>query len=233
MKLIGGFGLMLAASAAAQTDEPPFNYPAIPKTVTTAQGFVAPNWVIVSKAEGDLNRDGRSDIVMALWPEPFAKAEEWEKQRDGPFYRLIIAFAQPSGGYRLVADNTTLIMQPSYSGGYEDPLADGDLNIVRGSLDISRQMLRGHFRYRFRWTNGAFRLIGWEYGGSDGHCVTTTSINYLTRRAHVEVEALSEEGGGSKARLSTKPGSLVTLEEAGSEGFYPEQLLVGDWPDCP
>ena len=233
MMLIGELFLLVAASTAAQDAEaPPIDYPALPNVAAKAEDFASAGWVVVSRVEGDLNRDGRADLALALWTGRAANAKTRDEILESPPYRLVIAFAQPNGSYRLIAENKNLILAPDGWGNI-DALASDDLRIVRGSLDISRQLLRGHYRYRFRWSNGAFRLIGYDYGGSDGHCVTLTSINFLTRRASIEVEALSEEGGGSKVTRTTKRGPLATLERVSSEEFWPEQLIVGKLPDCP
>jgi len=226
-----GLGLVRAASAAAQdAEDPPFNYPSIPRAVANAEEFVSPGWLIASKAEGDLNRDGRADVAMALWTEQAAQAKTREEMLEAPSYRLVIAFSEPKGGYRLVTDIKSLLEAPDGWGNL-DPLAADDLRVVRGSLDISRQLLRGHYRYRFRWTNGAIRMIGYDYGGSNGHCVTVTSINYLTRKAVVETEALDETGEARRfVRRIKKP--PVSIEEASAEGFYPERDMAGPDTYC-
>lgn len=232
MNVIGGLFLLTVASAAVQSDEPPsFIYPAIPKTVTKVEEFVSPGWVIVSKAQGDLNRDGRSDVALALWTEEASKAEHYTITQVWPFYRLVIALVQPNGNYRLVTDSQSLLEPPGYSGGHEDPLAADNLRIVRGSLDISRELLRGHYRYRFRWSDNAFRLIGWEYGGSDGRCITETSINFLTRKATVRTEAL-DENGESRSFVRKMKGRLVTIDEASAEDYFPERDMVGPPTYC-
>jgi hypothetical protein len=231
MRLIGGLFLFAAASAAAQSDAPPTDYPPIPKAAAKAEAFMSPGWTVVSKVEGDLNRDGHSDVALLLWTAKAAEADSPEEKRDAPFYRLLVGFAQPDGGYRLVVDNKTLLPPPDPFGVNNDPLDADALKIVRGSLDISREYLRGHYRYRFRWSDGAFRLIGYEFGGSDGHCVTVTSINFLTRKAMIETEALDETGEARRfvRRVNRAP---VTIEEASSEDYYPQRDLTGPPSYC-
>jgi hypothetical protein len=233
VKLFGSLLVLLAAPLAAQDDEPtPYNYPEIPKSAAKVEGFVSPGWVIVSRANGDLNRDGRSDVALALWTEEASKADGYAtEQGPWPFYRIVIAVAQPNGGYRLVTDIHTLLEPPGYSGAYEDALSADDLRIDRGKLDVSRQLLRGRVRLRFQWLNRAFRLIGYEYSGSDGRCITDTSINFLTRKATIETGALDENGETRRftRRIKRPP---VTIEEAASEGYYPERDMSGPGTYC-
>ena len=233
MRLLGGLLLLIVAPATAQQSElPPLSYPDLPRTAARVGDFVAPGWIAASKAEGDLNRDGRRDIVLALWPEWAAKATAYEERHSIPSYRLVIGFAEPDGGYRLVADNKTLIEPPGYSGAYEDPLDGDSLRVVRGSLDISRDLLRGHYRYRFRWSDEAFRLIGYEYAGSDGSCITMSSFNFLTRRAEIEVMPISEDWRRKVIR-PIKRRTLATLDAANAEDFHTNLDVIGDWPACP
>ena len=233
MKRLGGLLLMTCAPATAQPNElPPISYPDLPRIAAKPGDFVASGWIVASKAEGDLNRDGRRDIVLALWPEWAAKATSYEERHATPPYRLVIGFADPNGGYRLVTDNKTLIEPPGYSGAYEDPLDNESLRIVRGSLDISRELLRGHYRYRFRWTDQAFRLIGYDYSGSDGSCITLTSFNFLARRAKIEVMPISEDWRRKVVR-QIKRRALATLDDASAEDFHTNLDVIGDWPPCP
>lgn len=228
MSLFWGSLLLIAPESQAL----PINYPNLPRRVAKADDFIPFGWIVAAKVEGDLNRDGRRDVVLALWPDWAARATSFEERHSLPPYRLVIGFAEANGGYRLAADNKTLIEPPAYSGAYEDPLDSNSLRIDSDSLDISRDLLRGHYRYRFRWFRRAFRLIGYEYGASDGSCITLTSYNFLTRRAEIEVMPISEEWRRKVIR-SIKRRSLATLDDASAEDFYTNFDVIGDLPTCP
>ena len=234
MKLVGGPLLLAAASAVAQSDDPPpIYYPPLPATASSAEGFISPGWVVASKAKGDLNRDGRTDLALALWTERAAKANSFEEQRDAAPYRLVIAFGQADGNYRLVTDNRTLIEPPGFSGAYEDPLDAESLSIARGSFVIYRELLRGHYSYRFRWSDNAFRLIGYEYLGSDGgSCITSTSINYLTKRAKLGAMPISDDREVTVMR-AVKRGPLIPLHKIDVDFFADGMGVIGNWPNCP
>lgn len=234
MTALGAPLLVFAASALAQSNNAPLiDYPSLPAIAASAKGFVAKGWAAASKAEGDLNGDGRSDIALALWPENLSTKDIHLGQTDLPSYRLVIAFGQVDGSYRLMLDNKTLMVPPNYSGAYEDILESRSLRIARGSLDISRELLRGHYRYRFRWSDKAFRLIGYEYAGSDGGCISFTSINYLRKRAKLEVMPIGEDRRSGVIR-QVKRGPLPTTNKVATLEFLADGMgVIGQSPDCP
>ena len=227
-----GLILILAALATVQADTPSIDYPSLPDLASSAKGFLSPGWVLASKAEGDLNRDGRADLALALWTEQATNATSPQELRDSPPYRLVVAFGQPGGGYRLITDNKTLIEPAGFSLRYEDPLGDGSLRIVRGSLEISRELLRGHYRYRFRWSDNAFRLIGYENAESNGGCITVTSINYLTKRAKLEAMPIGDDRRKTIIRR-VKHRPLVALDDVNIDFFTEGMGVIGNWPGCP
>jgi len=230
MLLIWISALTLSSLAAAQDDSPPTSYPSLPKVAAKAGDFVAPGWTVVSKAVGDLNGDRHADVALALWPVEASDAEQHDVARQQP-YRLVIAFARSKGGYQLIEDNPTFLQPPDLSATNNDPIEPNSLRIFQGALQVSRTYLRGQYHYRFRWMNHAFRLIEYYFSGSDGHCVSETNINFLTRRAKLETEELSENAIDHKAIRKTRA-RLASLAEAGSDAFYPEQLIIGTQPEC-
>ena len=225
-------GLALASPAMAQDEPPPYSYPAIPRNVASPDKLVPPGLIAVSEVRGDLNRDGFPDVALLLWTQEADRAAT-RQDRDYayPSYRLLIAFARPKGGYQIIEDNSTFLDGPDPSGVNDDPLDAGTLEIVRGALKISRTYLRGQYHYRFRWSGGAFRLIGYESSGSDGRCTSDTSINFLTRRARMATQELSQDATEHKAVRRTKA-RLATLAEASRDEFYPEELINGTRPEC-
>lgn len=233
MTVLASIALMASLAGFLPSDEAPLpDYPALPAFASQAQDFVAPGWVVASKAEGDLDGDGRADLVLALWTAAAAKTEGYEAMRSLPPYRLVIAFARPGGGYRLVTDNRTLLDPPDFSMQGEDHLGAGSLTIDRGSLVVYRELIRGHYRYRFRWSDGAMRLIGYDNIGVAGGCITNTSINYLTRRATIETSLISEDRGKVVTR-AVKRRPLLPLGQIDPDFFADGMGIIGKWPDCP
>jgi hypothetical protein len=132
----------------------------------------------------------------------------------------------------LVTDNRTLIEPAGFSLRFEDPLGDGSLRIVRGSLEISRDLLRGHYRYRFRWSDNAFRLIGYENAESNGGCITFTSINYLTKRAELGAMPIGDDRRKTVIRR-VKRRPLVALDDVNIDFWTEGMGVIGYWPGCP
>lgn len=171
---------------------------AAPDTAT-AKRFVPSGWRLHSLHAGDLDRDGRPDLVVVV------EENDPAKHRPNDFLgepdlnlnprRLIIALQGPQG-YRAVqkvdgflpseneADTPCLL----------DPLAGGGLSIAKGVLVVEMNYFLscGSYwttreTYRFRHENGRFRLIGfdeWSFSRAT-HEETSESTNFLTGRRKV------------------------------------------------
>lgn len=238
MKLAAALGLLLAASAAAQDDDlQPVHYPTLRKSVRHASDFVPSGWKTVAIKTGDLNGDHRPDVavLMRMTDQTNIRPVDTKmfsyKQDDTNPYLLAIGFAGRSG-YTLAASNHDLFPRLTAPMHEDTPPDNQTIKINGGALTLGFEHLRSHEQYRFRWDGRTFRLIGYDSGGSDGHCVTVMSINLLTHRAIVEVEGLSEEGTDRKVSLQAKRGSRPTMTEVSAEGFYPESLLRLPLPQC-
>lgn len=228
------FILSLAAAAPASAQEleiPPVAYPQLPAAASEPADFVPPGWAVVTTDRGDLNGDGRADVVLLMQMRDAANVVAYPiGDRTEPFdtnpHMLAVAFAAPDGRYRLAASSRGLFVRPlrPYTG--EDTLGEETVRLERGGLLISFGYLRGHASYRFRWQGGAFRLIGYESGGASGGCVETYSINYLTGRAR-ETEGLISS---DRTRVAWRRviGEPPTLSEIDLETFAPDMWLTGE-----
>jgi hypothetical protein len=224
------------AAAAQPHDIPAISYPALPGAAQQAEGFVPAGWALIASKSGDLNADGRIDLVLLMRMRDPANVVPIDLgDRSEPFdtnpHMLAVAFRQPRGGYRLAASNHRLFVQPLRPFTGEGPLGEDTIRIERGGLLISFDYLRGAASYRFRWQSGAFRLIGYEGSGVSGGCIETISINYLTRRARVTKGLTSDD----RERVANRAvdGRAPTLDAIDLETFMPEEAIAGPPLLCP
>ena len=134
------------------------------------------------KAEGDLNKDGLSDLV--IFAEPV----------------LAIYFAMPSGDYELWKQYNDILPVDEEN---DDLMIDIELSITdRGALKIEVGSFASagtsyvtHNNYTYRFQDGDFYKIGEEQNsmsrmtGED----QTVSINYLTHKRQVVKENVFDE----------------------------------------
>lgn len=225
-----------AAAAAQPLDLPAAVYPAVPRAAQRAEGFVPAGWALIASESGDLNADGRADLVLLMRMRNPANVVPIDLgDRSEPFdanpHLLAIAFRQAAGGYRLAASNHRLFVQPIRPFTGEGPVGEDTIRIDRRALVVSFDYLRGATSYRFRWDRGAFRLIGYEGSGVSGGCIETIGINYLTRRARVTKGLISED----RERVANRAvsGSAPTLDAIDLETFMPEDAIAGPPLLCP
>lgn len=156
----------------------------------TAVTEIVPEGWSFEVANGDLNKDGRLDMVILTYPN---FSEHLKVRDDGYVYNfnqplLAIYFREPSGNYHLWKsyDNVVSARENEYIS------IDATLNItLRGTLEIgiSEFSSAGSWqtsssKYTFRYQNEDFFLIG-----KDEECMsrnsgerTIVSENYLTHK---------------------------------------------------
>lgn len=114
----------------------------------------------VSKAIGDLNKDGLDDLVTVMQDTVHENAP----------YRIAVFFGVADEEYKLVVLSGQLI-EPQYPDG-RDGYRYGNgfegVEIKKGILIVNNSLLRGHFEQKFRYQNGNFELIGYTSTSSDG-----------------------------------------------------------------
>jgi hypothetical protein len=207
---------------------PSVTHPALARHAPTAEGFVPAGWRIESEKSGDLNGDGRADIVLVLrGNDPRnvidARSQGGPEKFDTNPRILAVAFAAAAGGYELALENHTLIgrtIEPSA----QDPL---DPNGVQaGGVEIKRGTLRvtlgyfggdmGHRTYTLRARNGLFELIGFDSVDVErgSGAMEEVSVNYATRRMKHSSGSISDDA--TRAAWTTLPSRPpLTVEEIG------------------
>lgn len=182
-------------------------YPALPRHGSSAEAFVPQNWRIETKLPGDLNGDGRPDLVLVLRGNDArnvldARGQGGPEKFDTNPRIIAIAFADAAGGYDLVLENHTLVARTTYPG-EQDPLdpngvQEGGLEIKNGTLRVTLGYFGGNMgrnTFTFRFDKTDFRLIGFDsidVERSSGK-MNEVSINYLTRRMKHSTAHISDD----------------------------------------
>ncbi len=224
----------IATVTAQEIVIPDVDYPELSATAATPEGFVPGGWVLEQKLTGDLDKDGDADAVLLIRQNDPANVVTHGGLGEDPLDtnpRILAAVVKEKGGYRLAASDHQFIarrVDPVMS----DPLSEtGGLSIDRGSLkaDLYFFMSAGGSdtsvrTFRFRLTDGAFRLIGFEEALTNRMSGATqkVSINYLTGKAIIETGSIeSDEVETTTRKLRKKP--LLTMAEVGDGILFEPQ----------
>lgn len=204
-------------------------YPAILKHAPSAEGFVPVEWRIESKHSGDLNGDGRDDIVMVLrGADPRnildARGQGGPAKFDTNPRILAVAFVNAAGGYDLALENHTLIERTTEPSA-QDPLdpngvQEGGVAVKNGTLQVTLGYFggnMGHMTYTFRFEKGGFKLIGYDRVDVERMkgIMSQLSVNYSMRRVKRSAGLISDDAEKvTWTTLSPKP--LLTIEQVGN-----------------
>ena len=229
--------LLFGSAALGQPVElPPVRYPELPSAARDAAGFVPPGWAILSRRQGDLNGDRAADLVLLLRmndPANIVTVPVGEETR--PFdtnpHLLLVAFAERGGGYRRAASNRGLLLRPEQPFTGDVPPNEDTIRLERGSLIVFLEYLRGSASFRFRWQDGAMRLIGYDDVGVSGGCMTGTSINYLTGRVRLEAGYVDQDRNLTASRRLTSL-ERPTLDRVDLLEFDPQEAVAGEHLWC-
>jgi len=214
--------------AAAEPAIPPVSYPALVKHAGSIEGFLPMEWRMELKQSGDLNGDGRDDVVLVLRAlDPLniidMRGQGGPENYDTNPRILMAAFANAAGGYDLTLENHTLIARTTEPSA-QDPLDPdgvqaGGVEIKRGALQVTLGYFggnMGHMTYTFRFAKGRFGLIGYDSVDVERMSgkMEKVSVNYSTRRMKHSVRKISDDAERVIwTNLPAKP--LPTIEQVG------------------
>ncbi|MDN5780893.1 MAG: hypothetical protein L0H23_02535 [Luteimonas sp.] len=237
-----GWALLLAPAAvpAQEGDLPEVSYPAITDRAVDAAGFVPDGWRLEQIHGGDLDDDGRDDLVLVL--EMADPANRIDNEGLGPDVfdtnpRMLVAAFAEDGGYRRVLSDHVLVPRP-YSPTLDDFLGEtGGVEVDGGALRVTLHMwasagtwFTSSTGFTFRYRDGCFRLVGYDKTGmhrASGE-IETVSVNYLTRRAWRSQGSISDDGEPERTWLRMPKQPLRCLEDVGNGlGFDPGLPLSG------
>jgi hypothetical protein len=236
MKSLLSFALVALASVAASgpaladIEIPPVTYPKLARQAPAAEGFVPAGWQLETKRTGDLNADGRPDLLLVIKQNDPRNVVRHDAMGRNPFDTnpriLAVAFARADGGYALAAENHTLIPRPEYPT-MDDPLdpngvQPGGIEVKNGALRVAlgRFMSAGGWgmgrsTFTFRWQKGRFELIGFDSHETQRNTgeIVDVSINFSTGRVSVTKTNMETDAPGKPQWSRLPPGELMTLDE--------------------
>lgn len=216
-------GLTVGSATVAQADDlPRVTYPAIPATAASVNDFVPKGWKIEKQVSGELTGKGLKGIALVLRdqdPHNVTKIDDSELDTNPRI--LVVALADPQGGYRLAASNHTLISRPDNPS--QDDKLDG-IAIARGALQIKLRnfMSAGGwtttiYAYTFRLQNDALDLIGYDEDDVTRNSGTDDilSVNYITGRYSIAKGTIDSDKHKVRWYQLPKPRSPITLDQIG------------------
>lgn len=185
--------LAALAGPACAFEAPPAAIPKLNATGVAAADFAPPGWIVETEAKGDLDGDKSPDIAFVLrGADPALKVKNDglgpDEMDTNP--RILGVAVSREGGYRLVAQNATLIPRNDIPN-REDTFSKDDLSVERGALKVglTHFMSAGGWgaatvSFLFRVRDGRLEAIGYDRSDTQRNTgeTETVSVNYLTRR---------------------------------------------------
>lgn len=237
------FFLFSSLAPVSAYDIPEAEYPELPRSADSAELFVPPGWTTEIMETGDLNEDGRDDILLVLKEENPANiitndpatpgVDEW----DANPRILAVAFALPGGGYELILQNNDIIPR------HENPCIDDPFSfaeIDNGTIRIychlwanAGSWYTSDSRFTFRYQDNAFRLVFYTNYTTKRNTGETWEIDldYVAGNAVLTMGNFTDDECGDLSYEKTLPREeLISIDEIGSGlDFYTEQSDISWW----
>lgn len=231
-KLFVGVMYVLSGAAMAQDGSayPDVAYPRLPTSGATIADFVPGGWRAEQQSEGDLNKDGRDDVVLVLRMDDPANIVENEGLGPEEFDtnpRLLAVLFADGMGYRLALQDHALIPRPD-NPVMDDYLGGGDaVSVRRGAFTVGLRSwasagtwYTSNITFTFRHQNGCFRLIGhdssWLHRASGE--TGSTSLNFAAGKGTFEEGSMESDAPTRSKTLAIPRGERPCLEQVGN-GF--------------
>ena len=184
--LISAFCSLLAGLQAAEAP------PALPPA---AKAYLPAGWKVLKVAEGDLNADGKPDLVFVREetdPKKITKRGDGYELNGNP--RTVVVLLADKEGCRKVGEYPKFI-PPAYTLEFDNYLDRfNELKVAKGVITIEFDWFASagtwwtsHDTFKFRLEAGRLRLIGLEessFARNEGD-MTLTSTNHLTGKRKI------------------------------------------------
>jgi hypothetical protein len=208
---------------------PDVTWPAIVERGAADGAFLPNGWKQVQRLAGDLDRDGREDLVLLLRMASAANVVKQPAMGEEPFdtnpWLLVVALKEPDGTYRRVVADHALIPRPE-DPLLVDPFPEGSLTLSdKGVLKLRLDWFRSmggwtswNNAFAFRFQDGCMRLIGFDRAEVTRNTGETedVSVNYLTGKGWVRKGNFEQEGPGKQRPFKLKKNPVVCLEAVGN-----------------
>lgn len=218
--------LLRQPALGAVLEVPPVAYPILVRHAQSLRDFVPEGWRLECEVQGDLNGDNLPDDVLVLRAASRNNVLDVGARHFDTNPRILaIALADPGGGYRLAAENHTLIPRAT------QPNADDYLEPESSAIEIRRGVLRVRLRlfmssggwdtresfYSFQYRSERFELIGYDRSDVSRNSATSTdiSVNYLTGREKVGTGSVSSDRPDKVIWKSIPRRPLLTIDQVG------------------
>lgn len=146
------------------------------------KALIPKSYVLFEAIEGDLNKDGKKDLVLIVKAtDPKQWIDDEYRGRLDRNRRGILVFLNENGSYKKLSQNLNAFSSENEDGGVYFP-PELYVEIKNNKLLINYAHGRyGWWGYSFRYENNDMRLIGYEESSNHGPYISSeTSINYLT-----------------------------------------------------
>ncbi|WP_182418987.1 hypothetical protein [Bartonella sp. HY038] len=190
---------IFAANAQSDDTGDYFEFPQLPIKSEKLQDFIPNSWIVEYLQQDDLNNDGVLDTVLVLRSIGQASDGKMSGRFEVANPRMLIVLFKQGKFWRLVKQDTDFIPQSVI---INDEVVDPFHGIVYGGVTAKNGTLNirigffgsqmGFYVYRFRWQNGDFNLVGYDYSSTQRTTGTTTeeSYNFITNKKKTTIETL-------------------------------------------
>ena len=186
---------------------------------TDPKAFVPKGYSLFQQYKGDLNKDGKPDVVLMIKGTEKSKwvDDECRGRLDRNRRGLIILFKRKNG-YEQILRNDTCFSSENEDGGIADA-PELELEISKNTLQIYYAHGRyGYWNYIFRYQNNDFELIGYYHN----RCIRYVTyynldINFSTRtrvyEENLNVDDNEKEEHYKVTKSKIKRRKLIKLSE--------------------